>query len=179
MDNDAIANFDRIICSLSAVACQRLGMPAITERLHNEILLKMRYNIKTGYGTSTQTYGATEDNPMQGQGQGSGNAPSCWGAISTPMWIALRAMCSHSFKAYSSDNNLQCELQGVAFVDDATNLLNDLGREPMTEETLVKSLQAMAQTWEKLLFSSGGALKPSKCYWFAITWQWANGFPIM
>jgi len=37
----------------------------------------------------------------------------------------------------------------------------------------------MAQTWEKLLFSSGGALRPSKCYWFAITWQWAKRFLIM
>ena len=179
LDNDAIANFDRIVCSLSSIACQRLGMPAIIEQLHNEILLRMRYNIKTGYGTSEATYGGNLDSPMQGQGQGSGNAPSCWGALSTPMWVALRELCDHSFRAISADNSISCDLQGIAFVDDATNLLNDIGRKPMDEATLINALQTLAQMWERLVYSSGGALKPSKCFWFAITWHWASGFPII
>jgi hypothetical protein len=179
LDNDAIANFDRIVCSLSSVACQRLGMPAITEKLHNDILLRMCYNVKTGYGTSTATYGASPTSPIQGQGQGSGNAPSCWGAVSTPMWAALKELCDQCFTAFSADLKTTCNLQGIAFVDDATNLLNDIGRESMDEATLVTSLQTLAQTWERLVYSSGGALKPSKCFWFAVTWQWASGFPIL
>jgi hypothetical protein len=35
VDNDAMANYDRIVCALSAIACQRLGMPATAELLHN------------------------------------------------------------------------------------------------------------------------------------------------
>jgi ribonuclease HI len=180
LDNDAMANYDRIICSLSSIACQRLGMPKIIEHLHNEILNHLRYNVKTGFGTSLDTYGAEPGNPVQGQGQGSGNAPSCWGAISTPMWSALRTLCAHSFKAHTADFHYNVDTQGVAFVDDATNLLNDISNTtPMDEQTLVNALQTLAQMWERLLFSTGGALKPPKCFWFAITWQWASGFPIM
>jgi hypothetical protein len=180
LDNDAVANYDRIICSLSSIACQRLGMPQIVEHLHNEILLRLRYNVKTGFGTSANTYGAEPNNPLQGQGQGSGNAPSCWGAISTPMWTALRELCQHSFTATSVDLHHAIDTQGVAFVDDATNLLNDMASStPMDEATLIHALQTLAQMWERLLFSTGGALKPSKCFWYAITWQWASGFPIM
>jgi hypothetical protein len=179
LDNDAMANYDRIICSLSSIACQRLGMPSVVEHLHNEILLHLRYNIKTGFGTSSDMYGAKPSNPTQGQGQGSGNAPSCWGAVSTPMWSALRALCAHSFKAHTADYSYNVDIQGEAFVDDATNLLNDIGKTPMDEATLVNALQTLAQMWERLLFSTGGALKPQKCFWYAITWQWASGFPIM
>ena len=38
MDNDATANYDRIICSLSSIACQNLGMPCTAEVPHNNVL---------------------------------------------------------------------------------------------------------------------------------------------
>ncbi len=180
MDNDATANYDRIVCALSSIACQRLGMPSTAELLHNNTLLNMRYNVKTAYGTSNATYGATPDNPMQGQGQGSGNAPSCWGAISAPMWTALRQICQHQFRCFSTDGKLNLSTQGVAFVDDAANVLNDAEQtHPLDEPTLVSNLQSMAQAWERLLFTTGGALKLPKCFCYIVIWDWANGFPIL
>ena len=44
---------------------------------------------------------------------------------------------------------------------------------------IVSSLQAYAQQYEHILHASGGALKLPKCFWYAITWDWAQGFPII
>jgi hypothetical protein len=179
MDNDATANFDRIVCNIAAIACRRLGMPKQAEQCHNDTLFRLRYNVKTGHGTSQDTYGSTTDNPMQGQGQGSGNAPSCWGAVSTPMWTALDAISPTSFTSKSADRTISNKSHGVAFVDDATVFLNDIDTPTMDEATLTESLQNKAQSWERLLHTTGGALKPSKCFCYIMIWDWASGFPIL
>ena len=179
LDNDCTANYDRIVCSLSSIACQRLGLPKRAEELHNNTLLHMRYTIKTGSGLSDTTYGSEPASPVQGQGQGAGNAPSCWGAISTPIWAALQKVCPYRFTCQSADKQSTVELQGVGFVDDATNFLNDLNCPPMDEVTLSHSLQSLAQSWERLLYTTGGALKPQKCFYYLLLWDWANGFPIL
>jgi hypothetical protein len=179
MDNDAKANFDRIVCNISSIACQRLGMPKRAEQCHNDTLLRLIYNVKTGYGTSADTYGSIPGNPMQGQGQGSGNAPSCWGAVSTPMWSALAEISPTAFTSSSVDQSTINVSHGVAYVDDATVFLNDMGPHPMDETTLATCLQHKAQTWERLLYTNGGALQLPKCFCYIMHWDWALGFPIL
>jgi hypothetical protein len=60
---------------------------------------------------------------------------------------------------------------GEAFVDDAglgTN--DDKGDQPGPAElALVNNLQKLAQEWEKLLYSTGGALNLQKCFWFPLS----------
>ncbi len=41
--------------------------------------------------------------------------------------------------------------------------------------TSIEDLQKLAQEWERLLFSTGGALNLQKCFWFLLTWRWNNG----
>jgi hypothetical protein len=41
--------------------------------------------------------------------------------------------------------------------------------------TLVANLQRLAQEWECLLFSTGGALNLEKCFWFLLAWSWDKG----
>jgi hypothetical protein len=36
----------------------------------------------------------------------------------------------------------------------------------------IANLQVLAQEWERLLFSTGGALNLSKCFWFILSWRW-------
>jgi len=179
LDNDCTANYDRIICSLCSVACQHLGMPKTAEEFHNNTLHQMRYTVKTGFGISIHTYGSEPANPVQGQGQGAGNTPSCRDVISTPIWNALHQVCPSCFTCQSADREDLIAFQGIGFVDDATNFLNDFGDLAMTEEVLSSSLQQLAQSWERLLHITGGALKPSKCFYYLMIWDWANGFPIL
>ena len=62
-----------------------------------------------------------------------------------------------------------------AFVDDTSLGYTDAGF--LTLETLIAKLNTIAQTWEKLLFYSGGALNLKKCTWYAIYWEWKDGRP--
>jgi hypothetical protein len=52
---------------------------------------------------------------------------------------------------------------GEAFVDDARLGTNE---DHDNSKKLVTILQTLAQRWEKLLYSTGGALNLSKCFWF-------------
>jgi hypothetical protein len=75
---------------------------------------------------------------------------------------------------------LQVEKFLDAFVDDAQNGLNDAYlSSPWSIQQLTEKLAAMSQTWEKLLFSSGGALELSKCFYYLIYWEWRDGIPNM
>ena len=39
------------------------------------------------------------------------------------------------------------------------------------------TMQDMAQTWERPIFASGGALGYAKCFWWLIDWDWTDGIP--
>jgi hypothetical protein len=64
---------------------------------------------------------------------------------------------------------------GEAFIDDIGLGTN----EGDNHLCLINNLQILAQQWEKLLYSTGGALNLSKCFWFLLSWQWIDGRPIL
>jgi hypothetical protein len=63
-------------------------------------------------------------------------------------------------------------------VDDTSNGCNDgLQEEAMPYTELIAKAQVMAQIWERILYSSGGALELWKCFWYLLYWTWENGRP--
>jgi hypothetical protein len=42
---------------------------------------------------------------------------------------------------------------------------------------VVQQLSKLAQNWERLLFSTGGAIYMQKSHWYPISWIWTNGVP--
>ena len=65
------------------------------------------------------------------------------------------------------------------FVDD-TDLWDILfGTPPLPHALAIQRMQQRAQSWEKLLFISGGKLNLQKCYWYYISWQWQDGLPTL
>jgi hypothetical protein len=80
----------------------------------------------------------------------------------------------------SPEQSIIAERYSDAFVDDAQNGLNDVGEDEQWDlETLRLKHQQLSQTWELLLFSSGGALKLSKCCYYLLYWEWKNGLPCL
>jgi len=45
----------------------------------------------------------------------------------------------------------------------------------MTLTEILRHLQHNAQIWERLLYSSGGALNLKKCFWYLVFWKWKDG----
>ena len=67
-----------------------------------------------------------------------------------------------------------------AFVDSTQNGLNNAFLpNPWTASELTRNLEHMSQTWEIHLFSSGGALELSKCFYYIVYWKWEEGLPCM
>jgi hypothetical protein len=63
------------------------------------------------------------------------------------------------------------------FVDDTMLGKSDSG--DLSYEDLIGRLQLIAQTWERLLSYSGGALSLSKCFYYVLYWEWPHGIPVL
>jgi hypothetical protein len=69
------------------------------------------------------------------------------------------------------DTSYSVQYVGEAFVDNAGLGTN----QQMQNASLLDNLERLAQQWEKLLYSTGGALNLSKCFWFQLSWSWKTG----
>jgi hypothetical protein len=65
--------------------------------------------------------------------------------------------------------------KGSAFVDDSGLGCTKQTPQCTQSSDIVKDLQVLDQEWERLLYSTGGALNLQKCFWFLLSWQWNNG----
>ena len=177
-DNDASACYDRIIVALGMLAARRCGMPHNAIKLHSEALQFMRYTVKTVYGVSEINYAGTEFEPLFGTGQRSGASPA--------VWLSMVVVLLHTLDRIIPDRmNFDPILSGSphsrlcdAFVDD-TSVGFTSSNETETLEGLISRLQRVAQTWEHLLYLSGGKLNLSKCSWYVLRWEWQNGRPCL
>ena len=177
-DNDAKSCYDRVINGLAMLAARRLGMPDAAIRTHAGVLSSMRYLIKTSYGVSELFIQSIMDAVLFGTGQGSGASPAVWLTLSVVLLNSLRQLAPKGMLFYNPGQTISVERHSDAFVDDAQNGLNDIGEEqPWDLQTLQSNLQQMSQTWERLPFSSGGALELSKCFYYLMHWHWENGLP--
>jgi hypothetical protein len=86
----------------------------------------------------------------------------------------------------SVNNSIKISHLGESFVDDTSlgcthstpeDPIRTLGEGNASQELTitVRQLQQLAQEWERLLFSTGGALNLNKSFWFAMTWKWKAG----
>lgn len=79
------------------------------------------------------------------------------------------------------------EITRVSFVDDiglgvTSDYVNDLTiAESLNNkkelEHIITKLKILAQHWEELLFTTGGAINFQKSFWYLLSWSWENGVP--
>jgi hypothetical protein len=82
----------------------------------------------------------------------------------------------------SADGSVTTTSRGNAFVDDAglgctATPAADIPMARRSTVAIVSNLQALAQQWERLLFSTGGALNLQKCFWYIVSWKWKGSKP--
>jgi hypothetical protein len=157
--NHAKACYGRVIENLSNIACMREGLPPEVATLHAQTLSKMKYYIIYRSGIAQKPNGYMQPKPFYGVGQGSGNAPACWGVISNSLVRAYNKKSGPAQMHAPISHSLLAE-KVQAFVDNTTCFLiipNDSGMSP---EYL---LQSNTQLWEELLNASGGKLELPKC----------------
>ena len=180
IENDAAGCYDRIINPLILIFLRILGLSKSLVACLAATWEQSHHRIKTLYGISATGYRNSKECPLFGPGQGSTIGPLLWLLCFLLIFRSL-STTHHGIVLNTANNSNQCQFIGEAFVDDA-----GLGSNTSPEEeynlhptdlskVLITRLQHLAQEWERLLFSTGGALNLQKCFWFIMSWQWVNG----
>jgi hypothetical protein len=121
---------------------------------------------------------------LYGPGQGSTTGPILWLLCFLLIYRSLSNTVI-GMEFLSITRTVILLSKGAAFVDDtglgsnypSHTLQNNIAALRMIEQTIVHNLQSLSQEWERLLFSTGGALILNKCFWFLLSWRWTNGIP--
>jgi len=186
LENDAIGCYDRLVNNLVLMLLIKLGLPNSVAACIGELWDNVVHLVKTIYGISSVIYGSTASKPLYGPGQGCTCGPLFWLLC---YWVIVQSLdpTITAAKFISVCKEIIVEITGVSFVDDSSlsvtteyeqdpNLSIDDNRKHETI-LLVQQLAALGQHWERLLFTTGGAINFQKSQWYLMTWIWRNGLP--
>ena len=177
-DNDASACYDRIIVALGMLAARKCGMPSNAIRTHAEALEFMKYQVKTIHRISEDNYHGTIFAPLFGIGQGSGASPAVWLTLVVILLQTMDRLIPDRMNFTPITGPYAHSRLADAFVDD-TSMDFTSDSDSVTLNELIRRLQTIAQTWEHLLFLSGGKLNLGKCSWYVLRWEWDKGRPVI
>jgi hypothetical protein len=189
IENDAVGCYDRLMNPLVLLAMRWLGVPESLAKSVASTWSNTSHSIKTAFGVSQIAYRNNPIAPLFGPGQGSTTGPTLW-QISFVLLeeSALAAGIDLDsdeeeveepvtrLQIESADGATKLDNGGEAFVDDANLVISSSLTQPPHEaadvdqriqsESAVQNLQALAQKWERALFTTGGAINFSKSFWF-------------
>ena len=178
-DCDATGCYDRILPAFQSIHTRRLGLQKNVATFVTKLMYRCKRYVKTKFGISTEYSQSKKGSILYGIGQGNGGRPGMWLAHLIPMFQVLGSLVKGmSFKA--PDKETTYGTVGVGFVDDVTlgtTVGSSLDETQKQIEDAVKSVQEMGQIWEKELYTTGGKLELSKCFWLLFAWTWRAGFP--
>jgi len=174
IENDAVGCYDHIMNPLILIFLRILGLSPTVVSLLATTWENTFHRIQTLYGISEETYSNVSDCLLYGPGQGSTIGPFLWLLCFILIFMSLGNQVSRITIRPVHNPTTICFV-GEAFVDN-TGLGTNEGD---SHSQLVTNLQNLAQRWEKLLYSTGGALNLSKCFWFLLSWRWLNGRPVI
>jgi hypothetical protein len=186
IENNAVGCYDRLVNNLILMLLKKLGLPPSVSACMGELWDTVVHLIKTVYGISDVTYGSTTDLLLYGPGQGSTCGPLFWLLC---YWVIVESIdpTISSMKFLSACRGVLVEVFGASFVDDTSlGVTSDYLYDPHSSEQVnrqleiahvVQQLTKLAQHWERLLYSTGGAINMQKSHWYLMTWIWTNGIP--
>ena len=168
---DAKSCYDRILHLIALICMRRAGLGKEPCYLMLGSLEELQHHIRTVYGDSETSYTGLAL-PFQGIFQGNGAGPTIWLVVSVPIIEMLKAQ-GFGLKATTAITKDHFELVCYTFVDD-TDLIHTLPEGNSDTELLVTEMQSMLDHWEGGIRASGGALVPSKSYWFLMSFYWKD-----
>jgi hypothetical protein len=144
------------------------------------MIQEMKSFLRTAYGDSNTAAGLCVDIKMQGLFQGNGATSASWVVVSITILCAYKRK-GHRMKIVCPVLKLNSHIAAVLYVDDTDVIHLDLGKEETVEEAHAQ-LQESVLSWGNLLMATGGSLKPSKCSYHLISfdfnekgrWKYAN-----
>jgi hypothetical protein len=143
---------------------------AVTTML--ETIQEMKFFLRMAFRDSNEFSGSTIKVKTQGLGQGNGTSPVGWCVISITILWAHGAK-GHGAHFTAQLSKVRSSLSAILYVDN-TNLLHlNMDGEKTIFETHA-ALQHAIENWGKLFIATGGTLKPKKCFFHLIKFQWTR-----
>jgi hypothetical protein len=137
-----------------------------------ETIQEMKFFLRMAFGDSKEFPGLTIEVKTQGLGQGSGASPVEWCIISI-MILQAHGAKGHGAHFIVPMSHVRSSLSAILYVDVTDFLhLNMDGDETIFETHA--TLQCAIKNWGKLLIAAGGTLKPEKCFFHLIDFQWTQ-----
>jgi hypothetical protein len=171
VDNDAKSCSDRIIKILAMIACMSVGLILAVATMHNLTHHKMKQRVKSRHGLFRAYFG-TDTGELESSSQGSGGSPGIWLIYSVTMLAAFQSFSSGMKLMSPYESLLVVSILAVFFVDDGMPGVKDAADEsPSPLLNLILVAEKSAQSWDRLLFASRGALELTKCFAYIIYWD--------
>lgn len=152
--------------------------------MFGKVLEFARYYVKTKFGITAEWYICSRERPLHGPGQGNKAGPTMYNCISTKGMAVVKR--HHEGAVFVSPDQRKSSARAQdAFVDDITSWLNALLAELTHFSThgysqgasvrflrkVLYGIQALSQKWERVLWSTGGKLNLSKCFYYLVNWR--------
>ena len=137
------------------------------------LIQNIQYYVRTGLGESKNYYVGKQDIPLHGTFQGNGASPEYWLIVTMIMVGSMYKTGNITELKFPILKNKTLRNMGFIFVDD-TDLIT-IGKDEETVDKVINRQQEATSQWEKLLEITGGALKPSKCYWYLVDFKFKQG----
>ena len=183
IDNDATAAFDRVLPALCVVTCRQLGMPKAAQRFFFKMLRQTIYTTTTAHGRSAQTYSATANPQVPGQGvmQGGGASLPNYKSQQLPVLKAVESNGTPAMFSHASRLKPKFKRWVSGFSDDISLFLNELGVRLTTtdDDTPIiqrvrKAVQLTFERYEEYFFTAGGSLNLKKCFYYFVGFTWTG-----
>ena len=166
---DAANCYDRVHHAIMALMFLAVGVHsgAIVAMLRSIQLMK--FFLRTGWGESSSFIGGDILRILHGLCQGNGAAPASWLIVSS---ILVRAYKTMGFGAsmQAPITRVWLDTAGVIFVDDTDLfIMHECSRSGLD---IFYEAQDSLTCWGKLLIATGGTLKPEKCFYYMVDYEW-------
>jgi hypothetical protein len=159
---------------MASMIFQAFGVPTLAIISMLSTIQNMQFYLRTGYRDSKGYAGGAIENTVdvikpQGMCQGNGASPAAW-AVTTISMIAAHRNKRHGAQNIAPFLKTAGQLIGGLFVDDTDLMHINMQEEEHTIDAH-HHLQDAIANWGRLLIATGGALKPSKCSYYLISFK--------
>jgi hypothetical protein len=151
---------------------QSFGVEDTAVTVMLETIQEMKFFLRTAFGDSKEFAGLTIEVKTQGLDQGNGTSLARWCIISIMILLAHGAK-GHGAHFIAPKSHVRSSLSAILYVDDTDLLHLNMDGDDVIFKTHA-ALQRTSENWDKLLIAMGGTLKPEKCIFHLIDFQWTR-----
>jgi hypothetical protein len=167
---DADTCYDRIAHTIASLVFQAFGVLLLASESMLTTIQEMKFFLHTGFGDSTDFASSTLLIKTQGLCQGNGASPAGRAVVSICI-ISAHKKKGHGTHFTCPITKLKSHIAGIIYVDDTDLVHFRIDKDQGKDESFYY-LQEAITNWGKLLLASGGALKPIKCFFHLISFNW-------